>query len=209
MELDLQSPRVLATFAQASSSRLEHLETSLAAAKEEVRTLKVAAAAVRTRAETAESENNLLRQANTSLRESNEHLEERLREVSAAALCHACHVSSGAQVQEQQRAKMGAMQEEIRELSGAVAHLAGQPPPPIDPAHVAEALMPQAREAVREEITQQFEKAVQELQQGLQNNSRDTLDRLASKMDVTAEYADILMKVLKGFKESADRTLRP
>ena len=82
VELNLRTPHAHEPSAQPSDDRLAQLEIGLAAAKEDVSTLRVAAAAVRTRAETAERENDLLRQANTSLRESNEFLEKRLREVS-------------------------------------------------------------------------------------------------------------------------------
>ncbi|EKM56494.1 uncharacterized protein PHACADRAFT_91316 [Phanerochaete carnosa HHB-10118-sp] len=185
-ELNLQSSRAEESSAQ-SQGRLEQLETSLTAASEEIRALREDAAAVRARAEAAESESDLLRQENAIIQENNGYLEKQLREVSvtAFALRMMIHTAS-------------TMQEEIQDLSTAVALLATkQQAPPPDPKRIAEAILPYAREAIREEVATRIERAVEEIQQTLQNERQDAVNCIMPKLNLTIECGEILTRAMR------------
>lgn len=178
-DLSLQSPLEQNSLVQAQAHRLEQLEANLAAAKAEVHELRKSVTTIRTRAETAEAECELLRGKNAILQEANEYLQRELQEM-----------------QTSQQEKTRAMHDEIEGLSAIVVQLANQPPAPVpDLERLVEAILPYAREAVRDDIAAGFSSALGETQLQLQANQQEVLNRLMPKLNLTAEFARTLDRI--------------
>ncbi|GJE86496.1 hypothetical protein PsYK624_025760 [Phanerochaete sordida] len=190
-QLHLQSPRSPQCSANASDG-LQQLEADLAATKDEMQTLKAAVKGFKTRAEMAEAENELLRGKNAVLQDIKDYLEKQLQQVEA-----------------DQAAKIAVMQDEVRKLSTTITQLTSQPPAPTpDLKHLADAILPYARERVREDITVQCGRALGEIQQVLQGNKQEVLNDVRRCLALAVGCEEISTKGTESTRANAEQPAR-